>query len=67
MTNAIATLLLTPEQAAESLGVGRSTVYDLMSTGQLESVKLGRCRRVPVDAVAAYVERLRGTGPTPAA
>lgn len=52
-------LLLTPEQAAERLGVGRSKVYELIGTGELESVKIGRLRRVPVDALTTFVESLR--------
>jgi excisionase family DNA binding protein len=51
-------LLLSPEEAAEVLGVGRSRVYDLMRTRQLHSVRIGKSRRVPVAAVHAYVERL---------
>jgi excisionase family DNA binding protein len=51
-------LLLTPEEAAEVLGVGRSRVYDLIRTRQLTSVRIGKSRRVPVTAVHAYVERL---------
>ena len=44
-------LLLSPEEAAEVLGVGRSRVYDLMRTRQLTSVRIGKSRRVPVAAV----------------
>jgi excisionase family DNA binding protein len=51
-------LLLSPDQVAESLGVCRSRVYDLMRTGVLPSVKIGRARRVPVSAVRAYVDQL---------
>jgi excisionase family DNA binding protein len=51
-------LLLSPEEAAEALGVGRSRVYDLIRTRQLVSVRIGKSRRVPVAAVYAYVERL---------
>jgi excisionase family DNA binding protein len=51
-------LLLSPEEAAEALGVGRSRVYDLMRTRQLLSVRIGKSRRIPVAAVHAYVERL---------
>jgi len=35
-------LLLTPEEAAEALGVGRSRVNDLMRTRQLPSVRIGK-------------------------
>ena len=44
------------EHVAESLGVCRSRVYDLMRTRVLPSVKIGRARRVPVIAVRAYVD-----------
>jgi excisionase family DNA binding protein len=52
-------LLLTVSDAAERLGCGRTFVYELISTGELETVKLGRLRRVPVAALDALVERLR--------
>ncbi len=34
-------LLLTPTEAATALGIGRSKVYELMQTGQLESAHVG--------------------------
>ncbi|WP_228507278.1 helix-turn-helix domain-containing protein [Plantibacter sp. VKM Ac-2880] len=51
-------LLLTAEEAAESLGVGRSTVYDLMRLGRLSSVKIGRARRIPVAALHRFAGQL---------
>jgi excisionase family DNA binding protein len=53
-------LLLSPTEAAELLGVGRSTVYELLNAGDVESVRIGRSRRIPYAAVVAYVARLRG-------
>ncbi len=53
-------LLLTPEEAAEVIGVSRSKVYDLMRTQELESVRIGGSRRVPTAAIEAFVSRLRG-------
>jgi len=50
-------VLLTVREVAERLGCGRTFVYELISTGELETVKLGRLRRVPVAAVDALVER----------
>ena len=47
------------EEAAQSLGVGRTTVYDLMNSGDLESVKVGRRRIIPVDAVSAFLAARR--------
>jgi excisionase family DNA binding protein len=61
-------LILTVEAAARRLGVGRTTLYRLISTGEIETVSIGRLRRVPVDAVRAYVDRLRrAQGPRAAA
>ena len=54
-------LLLTAEQAAYALSICRTKVYELMRTGQLESVQIGASRRVPVAALDEYVERLRGS------
>ncbi|OHV40823.1 MULTISPECIES: helix-turn-helix domain-containing protein [Pseudofrankia] len=52
-------LLLTPVEAAELLGLGRSTVYELLTAGNLESVQIGRARRIPHAALLAYIDRLR--------
>jgi len=52
-------LLLTVREVAERLGCGRTFVYELISSAELETVKLGRLRRVPVAALDALVERLR--------
>jgi excisionase family DNA binding protein len=51
-------LLLTVDEAAEQLGVGRTTAWSLVRSGALESVQIGRLRRVHVDAVAAYAAHL---------
>jgi excisionase family DNA binding protein len=51
-------LLLTPAEAAEALGLGRTKVYELMAAGVLQSVKIGASRRVPREALAEFVARL---------
>ncbi len=51
-------LLLTPEEAAEVLNVGRTTVYDLMRLRLLVSVKVGRSRRIPASACLELVNKL---------
>lgn len=48
-------LLLTPEDAATRLSLSRTMVYELIRNGELRSVKIGRARRVPVDALGEYV------------
>ena len=52
-------LLLSIHQAARTLGLGRSKLYELIAAGDLEVVHIGRATRVPVDAVERFVERLR--------
>lgn len=50
-------LLISVPQAARRLGCGTSFVYGLCSRGELPKVALGRASRIPVAALAAYVER----------
>ncbi len=57
-------VLLTPIEAAAALGIGRSKVYELLQSGQLQSVHIGRCRRVPADAVHSFAASLRQTTST---
>jgi len=52
-------LVLTVEQAAERLGVGRAVMYALVSSGAVESVQIGRLRRVPADALVTFLDELR--------
>lgn len=52
-------LLLTVEEAADRLGIGRTLMYALVKNGEVESVQLGRLRRIPADALPRYLERLR--------
>jgi excisionase family DNA binding protein len=52
-------LLLGVREAGEVIGIGRSTMYELLRSGDIESVRIGRCRRVPYSALVVYVERLR--------
>lgn len=56
-------LLLTVVEAAQVLGIGRSTMYELIRTRQVEVVHLGRCARIPTTALEEFVERLRASKP----
>lgn len=46
-------VLLSIEKAAEQLSIGRSKIYDLINTGHLATVTIGRRRLVRVDSVQA--------------
>ncbi|WP_406125636.1 excisionase family DNA-binding protein [Streptomyces canus] len=52
-------VLLTVEEAAYCLRIGRTTCFALIRTGELESLMVGGLRRVPADAPAAYLARRR--------
>lgn len=49
-------LLITVEEAAKRLSIGRSHMYALMGQGQILSVKLGRNRRIPVKVLEEYAD-----------
>lgn len=52
-------LLLTVEEAAQRLGVGRTTMYALIGKGEIESVPIGRLRRIPAECLTEYIQSLR--------
>lgn len=52
-------MLLSVTEAGHLLGVSRAKVYELMAAGRLESVKLDRSRKVPLDALERFVQGLR--------
>lgn len=58
-------LLLTVLQAAAVLGIGRTTAYQLIRSGDMEVVHVGRLTRIPADSLPAVVERLRSSGIRP--
>ena len=60
-------LLLTPEEAAQVLRVGRTTIYVLIKTGELRPVHIGRSCRLARAELERYVSRLQSPPvPSPA-
>lgn len=56
-------VLLRPEAAAEVLGVSRTVVYELLRRQELDSIQIGRSRRIPREALERFVrERLADRG-----
>ncbi|MFC3982467.1 helix-turn-helix domain-containing protein [Streptosporangium jomthongense] len=51
-------LLLTVEEAAKQLRIGRTQMYQLVMTGTVRSVLIGRLRRVPIECLREYVTDL---------
>ena len=52
-------LLLTPREAADALGIGRSKLYELLRAGVVPSVRIGSCRRIAARDLTTLVESLR--------
>ncbi|MES9602181.1 helix-turn-helix domain-containing protein [Actinomadura sp. NPDC000929] len=51
-------LVLTVDEAAERLRVSRWTLYNLIRSNQLRTVKIGRRRLVPVNSLVEYLDQL---------
>lgn len=51
-------ILLTVNEAATRLGLGKTKVYELLRSSELASVRIGAARRIPTRALEEYVERL---------
>jgi excisionase family DNA binding protein len=51
-------VLLSVEDAANRLSISRTRLYGLLKTGDIASVRIGRLRRVPAEAIAEFITRL---------
>jgi excisionase family DNA binding protein len=51
-------ILMTAEAAAERLSISRTRIYELLAAGTLESVKIGRLRRIRPEHLETFVARL---------
>ncbi|MGV1006901.1 MAG: helix-turn-helix domain-containing protein [Candidatus Nanopelagicales bacterium] len=52
-------MLLTVEEAADRLRIGRTMMYELIRTRQIRTITVGRLRRVEPDALSEYVKSSR--------
>jgi excisionase family DNA binding protein len=52
-------LLYSVPEAAELIDIRRTKMFELIAEGEIESVKVGNSRKIPADALTAYVKRLR--------
>jgi excisionase family DNA binding protein len=48
-------ILLRVEEVAELLGLGRTKVFEMLAAGDLPTVRIGRCLRVPRENVERWV------------
>ena len=59
-------LLLTVAQVARRLQIAHNRAHELITSGQLPGVRIGRSLRVPVQALHRWVDGLTMNGPEPA-
>lgn len=49
------TAVLKVDELAKILSIGRNTAYELIRSGKIRSVKIGRTYRIPLTAVEDYL------------
>lgn len=54
-----APLLYTLPEAAALLRISRTKLYELLSAREIESIHIGRSRKIPATALHVYIDRLR--------
>lgn len=60
-------LLYTIPEAATALRISRTKLYELLDSGDVESVYIGRSRKIPAEALRIYIDSLRARNSRPAA
>jgi excisionase family DNA binding protein len=53
-------LLYDTREAAQLLSISRTKIYELMASGQLLSVRIGRSRRIPAEELRRFVTAQEG-------
>ncbi|MFI6862335.1 helix-turn-helix domain-containing protein [Streptomyces sp. NPDC050421] len=51
---------LTVAEAARRIGIGRTKLYEYVTSGEIASVKIGSLRRIPAEAVSDFLARQLG-------
>jgi excisionase family DNA binding protein len=63
--NAEPTLLLTVEQSAKLVGIGRTTAYALVKSGEWRTIKIGRLRRLTREILEDWIAQKVSDRPIP--
>jgi excisionase family DNA binding protein len=45
------------KEATQIIGIGRSRLYQIINAGELRTIRIGKRRLVPVDAIRDFVAR----------
>lgn len=60
-TNGAEPLAVRIPDAVRMTGIGRSKLYELIASGDLETIKIGRCTLVTIDALKDLLAKARAT------
>ncbi len=55
-------LLLRIPEVAETLGIGRTKIYEMIATGELPTIRVGRAVRISVTTLQKWVEEREQQG-----
>jgi excisionase family DNA binding protein len=58
-TPVVEKLLRVEDVARDVLRIGRTRVYQMIASGELRSVAVGRSRRIPESALQDYIDKLK--------
>ena len=47
--------VLTPDEVRQILDIGKNAVYDLLKTGKLQSIKIGKLYRIPKNYLQKFL------------
>ena len=50
-------ILYRPVEAAEAIGVSKSRMYELIASGEVPAIVVGKVKRVPVDKLREWAEQ----------
>jgi excisionase family DNA binding protein len=53
-------LVVSPRRPGQLLAISRTTVYELLGRGELETFTLGKSRKITVASIKAYIDRRLG-------
>ena len=52
--------ILTVDEVAELLYIGKNTAYTLLNTGELQGIRIGRCWRIPRECINDFILKKLG-------
>ena len=49
-------LVMTPAEAAQAIGIGKNSIYALLRSGELGSIRVGKLIKIPRAALEEYLQ-----------